>query len=210
MTVTGAQLSLRPKGAKGDTGVGSAGPAGAGADGLWQPRDAGCLAWSIDPLITPGVASVWGVNFLQLVSGKMDVTSAITKIGLALRGPAPAGLANTLLGIYTISGSTATLIGSTPDISSTMNGVATPTLFDLTVPTPSLAAGTKFFFGLYYSAASTGPAVSGLSSRPNAFISSLANYRTLAKSTPGLTALPATVDLTTCTDPGVVLCVVAQ
>ena len=198
MPVKGTQLSLPGQ---------SANPV---ERGHWTPADSGCLAWSIDPTVCPGVASVWGVNFLQLVSGKMNVRSPISKIGLALRSPAPAGLANTFLGIYTIDGSTATLVGSTAHISSAMNGVATSTMFDLAARTPTLEAGTRFFFGLYYSAASTTPAVSGISSRPNAFISSLAKYRTLTKSTPGLTALPATVDLTTCSDPGVVLCVAAQ
>jgi hypothetical protein len=147
---------------------------------------------------------------VYLYAAKMQVESPITSVGLMLRATAAAGLANTFLGVYTVSGTTATRIGVTPDISSTMNGVAVPTAFALTTPTASLPAGTRILLALLYGSASTGPAAQGYgTARNNAFIASKANWRSLVSPTGGITSLPSTIDLTTYSDASTTMCVTA-
>ena len=206
MTITGTQLSLQTTGATGATGstgstgstgaTGATGATGVGAPNAWLPSDIGVLAWTTDPGYVLGAAQSWSAGFLYLMSAKMGTASVITKIGLRLRAAGAAGLTNTYLGIYTISGSNLTLIGSTPDISSSMNGVASPTFFNLSAATTSLAEGTKFYIGMLYGSASTAPACMGLGAGGNSFISSVSNYRTLISGS-GLTALPSTINTST-------------
>lgn len=184
-----------PPGAKGSTGS-----TGAGADGLWVPADNGLLAWTMDPVVaTSNVTTSAGILYLMRV--KMATEAAVSRVGLNLRTTAAAGLANTYVGVYSISGSTATLIGGSADISSGVNGVTAPTLYSLAAPTASQAAGTSLFVAFLAGSGTTLPTMIGTTGRSNAFIVAKASYRSLAFGA-GLAALPASVDLTAAVDGG--------
>lgn len=192
--MAGGQLSLTTKGDPGNSGA--PGATGVGAQGIWTPADNGLVAANMDPSnFSTNTVLTAGVLYLQKV--KMATDSAVASIALSPRSPSGAGLANTFAGIYTISGTTATLIASTADVSTQMQ-TSSEQKFNLTAPTSVLTAGTELFIGILVGSGSTLPTLQGLSGRSNAFRTG-AGRRILASGS-GQTALPSTVNLSTATD----------
>lgn len=192
----GRQLSLNTA-AKGDPGgagaPGAPGTAGSGAQGLWQPSDVGALAWSVDPALASATASVpAGVIFLMRL--KMTTTSTIGRVGLLLRSAAPAGLANTFVGVYSVAGATATRIGVSADISASVNGIANPTYFPLAAATASQPVGTVLLAAFLTGSGTTLPSMIGPPGGLNRFIAAKQDYRSITYGS-SQTALPATLDL---------------
>lgn len=188
MTTAGSQVSISASGTSGATGA-----TGPGAYGLWQPQDIGAVAWTMDPELA-GTNVTYSAGVLYLARVKMSVDSTISKVGLSLRTTAPAGLANTFVGLYTQSGVTATLLASSSDLSSTMNAVATPTYFNLSSATALQTAGTSLLVAFLFGSATTAPTMIGNVAGPNRYIALKQNYRHIAFGS-SQTALPATADL---------------
>lgn len=175
-----------------------------GLTGLMSPVDHGALAWTGDPILAGSNLTI-GAGSVFLYRVKMADAGKITKVGMALRTTAPAGLTNTFLGIYTQSGPTATKVAATADISATMNGVSAATYFNLSAATPTYQAGQPLLVAFLFGSATTAPTVLTPAGNPNRFIAAKQNNRSIAWSS-GLTALPATMDLSSASasDGGVV------
>lgn len=192
--MAGGQLSIEPKGAKGDSG--GAGATGSGAQGLWTPPDNGLVAMNSDPAnLTQNLVVSAGIVYLMKV--KMHVESAVASVALAPRSPAGAGLSNTFVGIYSVSGSTATLIAQSADVSSQMQ-TASEQKVPLSSPTPTQAAGTELWVAVLVGAGSTLPTLLGVAGRANMFRTG-AGRRILTSGT-GQTALPSTINMTAASD----------
>lgn len=191
MTTPGTQLSLAAKGGPGQAG--DTGPAGVGAQGLAQPSDNGLVAWSCDPAIAATTVAL-SAGIIYLTKVKMTTDSVINKVGINLRSAAPAGLTNTYMGVYAISGATATLLASTSDASATVNGAQNPLLLTLASTIATQPAGTQLMVAFLAGAGTTLPSTLGVGSRANGFVASKQNYRCLTYGT-GQTALPGALDL---------------
>lgn len=187
MTTAGSQLSIDVRGPKGADGT-----SGSGAVQLRSPVDNGLLAWQGAPeLMGSNVTCGFGIVFLQRM--KVAATGTITRVGLPLRSAAPAGLTNTFVGVYSQSGVTATLLQKSADISSTVNGVSVPTLYNLTASIAA-TAGDVLLVAYLAGAGTTSATFLGGVGNPNRYIASKQNFWSLAFGT-GQTALPSTMDL---------------
>lgn len=187
-------LASQNPGPKGDQGApGATGPTGATPTLAWQPSDNGFIAAPCDPaLAASNFTAVAGA--LYLVRARMAVTSVITSVFAAVRTPSAAGLANTYVGVYTLSGGTATLLGQTAD-SSTPFQNGGDVKVNLTTPTGSQPAGTVLLIGFLFGSATTVPTFRSVSGGdPNANLTAASPYRWSTIGT-GQTALPATVTL---------------
>lgn len=183
---------------------GSTKPAPKGSAAPWSPLDVGLLAWALDPQAC-STQNTLAAGKVYLMRAKMAADGAISKVGVGLRSTAPAGCTNTYLGVYTQSGVTATLKAQTADVSASFNGVTASTFYTLSTPTSTLRAGSTLLLAILVGAATTPPTIfgGGSQARSNDFVTLKQNYRQMMWST-GLTALPATIDLSNASnsDPG--------
>jgi hypothetical protein len=192
--MAGGQLSIEPKGAKGDAG--GSGATGSGAQGLWTPPDNGLVAMNSDPAnLTQNLVVSAGIVYLMKV--KTHVEAAIASVALAPRSPSGAGLANTFVGVYSVSGSTATLIAQSADVSTQMQTTSEQKVV-LSAPTAVQPAGTELWVAVLVGSGTTLPTLLGISGRANMFRTG-AGRRILTSGT-GQTALPSTVNLATAGD----------
>lgn len=184
-------LSAVNKGLKGDTGP--VGATGAGAAGIWLPSDNGVAAAPFDPFnATSNTTTSAGILYFSKVKVAQD--GVITNVHILPRSPAAAGVANAFLGIYTVSGGTATLLAQTNDISTPMQS-ASGVKAALSAVTSSITAGTTLLIAVLVGSATTVPTLqTGGPGGGNHNLTSASPYRFGTFGT-GLTALPATFSL---------------
>jgi hypothetical protein len=171
---------------------------------FYTPADHGLLGWTDDPglianatsTLTSGSVGLWEI--LMPDGGTMaaihyDVTTAAVT---------PTASQN-VLGVYKVSGTTATLVGYTADQGTnfTSIGPKTPAIAT-TVAGQNLtvAAGDRIYVGVLWNG-TTGPALARVSSNNVArnWNLSAGQYRSCSYTTGGQTSLPSTINLATAT-----------
>lgn len=187
-------LATANKGLKGDTGSqGPTGAPGAGSTGLWAPSSNGLVGAPFDPVLA-STSATKAAGILYFCRVRLTQDTVITNMHCLPRTPAGAGLSNTYLGIYTVDGTTATLLAQTNDISTQVTNPA-DVKAALSAPTSTLTAGTVLLLAFLSGASTTAPTLRNTNvGAANTNLTGTSPYRYGTFGT-GLTALPATMTL---------------